>query len=391
MESKTYQAETMSDVLTQVKKDLGRDAVILHTRNFRKGGFLGLGGRNIWEVTAATSINVPSRLPAGTYLPMGPLGVAENVRVVAPAAPVAPPDAAANGLGEKMTEIHQMLNKLLARHSRTPQGTYPEVLGQLQTLLLGQDVAEWVVDDLLAQMQGECPSEMLADREAAMRKLEDLIAARIPVAPLEMTASSPSRPCVVALIGPTGVGKTTTIAKLAAKFKLSHNKRVGLITIDTYRIAAVDQLKIYAQIIDVPLKTVLTPAEIVEAIASMSDRDVILIDTAGRSQNDRLRLNQLRSFLVAAQPEQVHLVMSATASRTTATRIIESFMPLGAGQLIMTKLDEAGTFGMVLNVTATSKMALSYVTTGQEVPDDISAASPRHLANMIVREGSYVS
>jgi flagellar biosynthesis protein FlhF len=385
MESKTYQAGTMAEALAQVKKDIGRDAVILHTRNFRRGGLWGLWGRNTWEVTASGNVNVQSRLPVGQYAPIGPDEVPRTERA---AMPVPVPDAS-TGIGERMEEIHQMLAKLLSRRSHPSASIYHPAIQELQSQLYQQDVADWVADELLSQLQQEATAKMLADGELLRQRLEDLVAARIPAAPMDISPAHPGQPCVIALIGPTGVGKTTTIAKMAARFKLTDNKRVGLITIDTYRIAAVDQLKIYAQIIDVPLRTVLTPGELQEAIAAMSDKDVIIIDTAGRSQNDRLRLNQLRGFLVAAQPQQVHLVMSATASKATATRIIESFMPLGADRLIMTKLDEAGAFGMVLNVVAASKVAVSYVTTGQEVPDDISAVDPRRLANTIVREGTY--
>ncbi len=201
--------------------------------------------------------------------------------------------------------------------------------------------------------------------------------------------SATGRPRVIVLIGPTGVGKTTTIAKLAARYKLAANRRVGLITIDTYRIAAVNQLKTYAQIIEVPLRTVLRPAELSEAIASMAEQDLLLIDTAGRSPADAPRLRQMQSFLEAAQADEVHLVVSVTAGPSCAARVIENFMPLGANRLILSKLDEAGTFGMLLNIASAAKAALSFVTTGQEVPDDIAPANPRHLAELIVGEETY--
>jgi flagellar biosynthesis protein FlhF len=190
---------------------------------------------------------------------------------------------------------------------------------------------------------------------------------------------------VIALIGPTGVGKTTTIAKLAANHKLHEGRKVGLITIDTYRIAAVDQLKAYADIIEVPLETVLTPGELQQAVRSMADMDVVLIDTAGRSPNNRMRLSQLRSFLAAGAPDEVHLVVSATSSRACAKGTLEHFCPLGVNRIILTKLDEAETFGVILTAASAGK-PLSYYTTGQDVPDDIACADSRRLAGMIVEE-----
>ena len=191
-------------------------------------------------------------------------------------------------------------------------------------------------------------------------------------------------PHVVALIGPTGVGKTTTIAKLAAHLKINEQRKVGLITIDTYRIAAVDQLKKYADIIGSPLKIVGAPDDLREAVASMSDCEYVLIDTAGRSPKDTLKLNELKGFLAAANPDEVHVVVSATASDSSAEMAIQNFGDLRADRLIVTKLDEAKHCGAVVKLLRSTGKKLSYVTTGQDVPDDIEVAQTRKLASRIV-------
>lgn len=192
---------------------------------------------------------------------------------------------------------------------------------------------------------------------------------------------------VVAMVGPTGVGKTTTIAKLAAALKLRHAKKVGLVTSDTYRIAAVEQLRTYANIIGLPLKIAHSPEDMAAACESHADCDVILVDTAGRSQHDADRLDELRRQRDAAQPHQTHLVLAANACESVLLRAAERFRALQPDRLLITKLDEAVAFGPVVNVATRIGLGLSFVTTGQEVPDHIERARAERLARMVLDGG----
>ena len=192
------------------------------------------------------------------------------------------------------------------------------------------------------------------------------------------------RPTTVALIGPTGVGKTTTVAKLAATYKLRHGKRVGLITCDTYRIAAVDQLRTYANIIGLPLKVVLTPTEMAAACDALCDCDVILIDTAGRSPRDSGRIEELKAFIGAARPHQTHLVLSSTAGEGALGEAARRFGQVGFDRVILTKLDEAVNFGVLLSIVRQVDAKLSFVTTGQEVPDHIEPGNAERLARIVL-------
>jgi flagellar biosynthesis protein FlhF len=194
----------------------------------------------------------------------------------------------------------------------------------------------------------------------------------------------PGRCRVVALVGPTGVGKTTTIAKLAANFRLKEKRKVGLITVDTYRIAAVEQLRTYADIIDLPMAVVSTPREMREAVTRMSDLEIVLMDTAGRSPRDEVKIQELRTMLIEAKADEVHLVLSAVGSAGGLKRTAEQFRPAGTTALVLTKLDEATSLGNVLPLLRASKLPLSYVTDGQNVPDDIEAADQRRLARMLL-------
>jgi len=406
MSPKTYEATTMSDALADVKRELGRDAVILHTRSVRKGGVLGLfGGRSVWEVTAAPNVNVLSRPLQGEYVPVAvddgdrdepfsdvdadlfePDYAGQDLIADHEAHSADEPDGETGAnevIVEQLTDIRDMLNTLMASRTDPDAPKLPAALHEMHNRLCDEEVAERTATDLITELRMALTGEELVDRPLVRTRLAEMIAERIPRAP-EPVRAPDTRARVVALIGPTGVGKTTTVVKLAANMKLKKNLRVGLVTIDTYRIAAVDQLKTYAEIIEVPLRTVLTPQEMHQAIYAMRSMDMILIDTVGRSQNDRLRLNQLRSFLTAADADEVHLVVAATANRRCVSNVLTQFCPLGANRVIVTKLDEAEAYGMVLNVTESCKLPLSYISAGQEVPDDIDRANPHELAKLIV-------
>jgi flagellar biosynthesis protein FlhF len=199
--------------------------------------------------------------------------------------------------------------------------------------------------------------------------------------PIQLT---PGRRRVVALVGQTGVGKTTTIAKLAANFRLRDKRKVGLITVDTYRIAAVEQLRTYAEIIDLPMQVVSTPREMRQAVERMTDLDLVLLDTAGRSPRDEVRIQELKVFLAEAGADEVHLVLSAVAGATALCRTAEHFAAAGTTALLLTKLDEAGTLGHLLPLFRSCPLPLSYLTDGQVVPDDISPARPDRVARCIL-------
>jgi flagellar biosynthesis protein FlhF len=214
-------------------------------------------------------------------------------------------------------------------------------------------------------------------------KLAEQLEKLIPVAgPIRRT--KPAGAHVIALVGPTGVGKTTTIAKLAANLKVKEHRRVGFITIDTYRIAAVDQLKRYADILGAPLHVVHSADEIGGAIGQMSGIDFILIDTAGRSPNDTLKIGELRHFIRTAGADEVHLVLSMTSSRSSLELAAERFGDVNIDKVIFTKLDEAANTGLLPSLVRTMNKSVSYITTGQDVPADIEPANARRIAQLIL-------
>lgn len=191
---------------------------------------------------------------------------------------------------------------------------------------------------------------------------------------------------IVALVGTTGVGKTTTLAKIAAKFVLEQGIGAALITADTYRISAVEQLKTYSDILGLPIEIVYTPQELALAIDRHTDKELILIDTAGRSQYSEAQMFELQEFLKANPRIEKHLVISASVKLNDAKEIVKKFSAVEPEKLIITKIDETANFGTVINLLRGEKLPLSYLTTGQSVPDDIEVGNADSLAEILLKK-----
>jgi len=285
-------------------------------------------------------------------------------------------------ISSEVRELRGVMEDLVKRTKREAAPQVPEDLFEHYTHLIQNEVAEELATDMVRQLQMHRP-EQLQQSDFVRERLTEQVERMIPTsAPIERKKTAGAH--VVALIGPTGVGKTTTLAKIAANLQLRERRRVGLITIDTYRIAAIDQLRKYAELIGAPLKVVNNAEDLRDAVAAMSDCEFILIDTAGRSPTDTLKLNELKGFLEAAGPDEVHLVLSSTASQVCIERAIERFTTVRVDKIIFTKLDEAVHVGVVLNVVRKVNKALSYVTTGQNVPDDIEVGKGSKLAQRLL-------
>ncbi len=413
MNLQTFKATTMAEALSQVKTAMGHDAVILHTRTFQTRQWLGLRRREMVEITAGKGLNVgdraarraqqagmrpttavPSRTGVGAYARQavlaGPADVvnrapeAMNNRAALLDTPAAG-NAAILGITQDMGSLKAMVADLVKQTRAASAPQVPEDLLEYYAQMITNQVAEELAADVLKTIQRQSRPEMLQNgdfvREKIAEQLEKLIPASGPIMRTKTVG-----PHIVALIGPTGVGKTTTLAKLAANLKLRERQRVGLITLDTYRIAAVDQLRKYADIIGSPLKVVSTAEELREAISAMQDCEYILIDTAGRSPRDAMKLNELKGLLAVAEPDEVHLVLTATASQESVQFAITKFSEVRVDKMIFTKLDEAAHVGVVLNVVRKVNKSLSYITTGQDVPDDIEVGRGRRLAQMILAQ-----
>lgn len=378
MQVKRYVAPTFAEALIAAKNELGPEALIVETRKLRKGGLFGLFGRVMTEVTAAADKS--GKVPlASVKLPTQPQAPAHG----APAAPL-PRVAVESGggsLGELEREIkglRSMMTRLLQQEQ--PHAAHPVLSGP------GQEIYDRLrqrgVADEVAREIGQRVGEAVEGGEGPAAALE-LELARI-LRPAPVASVSPGRRKVIALTGPTGVGKTTTLAKLAARYTMQHGLRVALVTCDTFRIAAIEQLRTYADILGVPLYTVDTPQDAADAMAKTRGYDLVLVDTAGRSHRDQPKMAELGELLTLLRPDETHLVVSLTASSDDARMIMDAYLPLGANRLTLTKLDEAAMPGSILNLTSRCGQPLGYVTTGQSVPDDILPAATADFRRIVL-------
>ena len=248
--------------------------------------------------------------------------------------------------------------------------------------LLSNEVDEKYVNELTSEIESTIKKDAQLDRilGAVYQKLV------LKLGQPGVIDIIPGKTKYVFFLGPTGVGKTTTIAKIASSYKIKEKRNVGLLTADTYRIAAVEQLRTYANILGIPLSVVYSASEIEEARKDLDKYEVVLVDTAGRSDKNKEQMDELKR-LINAIPEEdrdVYLVLSATTKYGDLTRITEVYKDVAKYKLIFTKVDETGTLGNIYNILMQTGAGLSYVTFGQNVPDDICTADTQAIAKQLL-------
>lgn len=392
MEVKKIRADSMREALFKVKKEMGIDAVILHTRTVKNKGLFGFAKREYVEIVASKDVGLmeihSDRLEKEKQEKKALSRQKEKVQYSKEVAGMLKnyeKNVDLDLLKEDISWIKDNLDDLVRRVKYQPKEALSTELAELYVYLLEQEVAQDLAMDLVQKISSDLSQDRLNNQDAVKQEIKNLVASLIRTC--EPIQERGDKALKIAFVGPTGVGKTTTIAKLAADFSLVKKKKVSVITIDTYRIAAVEQIKTYMDIMGIPVDVVMTPHEMVNALEKNKDSDIILIDTAGRSQNNRLQMKELNAFIEAASPDEVHLVLSTTTNYKNTIDIVEKFTSIRIDKLLFTKLDEAVNFGLVLNVMAKVQKALSYITIGQAVPDDIEAADVNSITNMIV--GDY--
>lgn len=380
MKIKRFIGSTTQEAMYKLKKELGPDAIILHTRNIKQPGILGLFKKNLVEVVAALEENNMQY----TYNSKKSDYIFNNEFKhgrIQDKNPVRAKDDLELEIKKIRSMVESVVNTLDIKKSELP-----EELSQYLDYLVFNGVNEEVAFQILNKI-----NQQININNKDRKTVQEIILYRIKEylgEPSPITYDGNQK--VIFFIGPTGVGKTTTLAKIAAIFSLDKNNSIGMITADTYRIAAVEQLKIYAEIMNIPIKIIYEIKDIYKSLSNFRDKDIILVDTAGRNHKNADQINEIKELIESVNNKEVHLVVSATTDMKTINEILKRYCFIKDLKIIFSKIDEAENLGNILNAKFYFDNKVSYLTTGQNVPDDIEIPNMERLSTILIGEAKDV-
>ncbi|MEQ8202371.1 MAG: flagellar biosynthesis protein FlhF [Smithellaceae bacterium] len=383
MQVKRYEVSSINEAMTKIKEDMGPDAIILSTKKIINGA-----GESALEVIAARDEKVvPPMKHAVEVLSSESTSLTEGrddfykfireeigeVKEILRAA------QREKSVREELEELKETMDKFFdllgARKRRSNPDVNRRVYYQLLSCGFSRASACSIMEELCAQISSQ---EQLTEDDVLQIVRQFVIKSM----PANNTSGEEKR--IKAYVGATGVGKTTTLAKLAARYSLMKKMNVGLITLDTFRIAAIEQLRTYAKIMGIRMEVASTKETFQKSLQLLSDKDIVLIDTPGRSCVDEGYLGLMDNMLQNGDIE-TNLLISSTASEDNLMDMVAKYSPFDYDNLIITKTDESRRFGILYDVINKARKPVSFLTCGQNVPQDIEEVTPHKMANLIMK------
>ncbi|MCI8409227.1 MAG: flagellar biosynthesis protein FlhF [Lachnospiraceae bacterium] len=406
---KKFQAETETEAIMQAKEELGKDAIVMNIKVVKPKGLQKFFRKATVEVTAATDEENNYNTGEGMLNKMQELqktleeakkreqqeqtkkseellNVNKNIIKESEES-----DMNSKGIEDRLNNLQLMLERQIQTEEKEvekkeetekEESKADACIRLVKEQLLNNEVEEQYADAILEEIRGTLKKDTAIDNILA--SIYQKIVLKL--GKTKIVGENQDEKKYIYFIGPTGVGKTTTIAKIASNLKIQKRMKVALITSDTYRIAAVEQLRTYANILGVPLKVIYSEGEMEKARQEYQEYDIVLIDTAGRSHKNVEQTEDIEKLIKAVSEEErdVYLVLSATTKYKDLVKITETYAKIVKYNLIFTKLDETCCIGNILNIKMHTDAALSYLTSGQNVPDDIEKIDAQKIAKQLL-------
>lgn len=376
MKVKKFVAPSMPEAMKMIRSELGTDAVILNSKIVHSGGFFGFFTKKSIEVIAAIDAKPTKEERRARAV------VAEERKQPVQQTVVTPPlpQVEEKQLLQEIQQLKSMMETLAAQPP-VHHEQYAPPLQAVYQKLLAQELEQEHCKAIMAYLTEKWYVHKAAASEDALWKwVKEWTAAQL--AGVKFGGISYKKK-YINVVGPTGVGKTTTLAKVAAQCVLKDNKRVAFITTDTYRIAAIDQLKTYAKILNIPLQVCYNLEDFRKAKEKFADYDVILVDTAGRNFRNKQYVEEMKQMMVLNDEMETYLVLSCTTKQVDMVAIAEQFSIVSIDKFIFTKLDETETYGAIFNLAMKYNRGIAYMTNGQNVPEDIRECSSTLVVNTL--------
>ncbi|MCI9200877.1 MAG: flagellar biosynthesis protein FlhF [Lachnospiraceae bacterium] len=387
---KKFQGKTENDAIEAAKKEMGNNIVTMNVRSVKRKGILRFFLKDLVEVTVALEEENEK------YKPIKKEEKKETIPVV-PVRRAVPEEVKGERrdnalLEEKLDNLHSLLEQQLQKpeeekaeeeEEEKPPSEFEKLMKLLYNTMLDNEVDEKYANQIIDEMEKSAKPNMPFDY-ALTNVYQKMV---LKFGKPEGISPAENGTKVIFFIGPTGVGKTTTIAKLASFYIVDEKKKVALITSDTYRIAAAEQLRTYAGILEVPFRVVYSPEEIQQSLGIFSGYDYIFIDTSGHSYQNEEQKQSMSRIVHSIDGEaetEVYLVLSATTKYKDLLKIVDAYSEITEFKLIFTKLDETSSLGNLLNIKLYTGTALSYITCGQNVPDDFCVFSPQDAVRQLL-------